>query len=685
VLYSTRLLVSAKKKMLSIMAKQKNASRKNAKLLSAILLSSRACSSVRGLSLSTRGLLSPQPLPPNPSFVVAQYNVLAGTLGSNTHPWFLHGLTDLTDERRAAITEKFYRRDPTTGKLLKIGWPDHAEGILSEDEQRVVEDVDRRFFDWNIRKDRLLRTVQELNADLISLVECDHYETFWETEMDRLGYSGVYKRRPRSGCSDGCAIFFRRDAFELLDYSGVELTARKSEAIDADNILEEENDGEAPTISRIGETVDRVALLAMLRHIPTNRHLIFVSTHLARNPEDRGKTKERARQIAQILYQVTQFAEEHEQRVEAPVVLAGDLNDTTLWHLGTMARIKFGVAGMIGHPFIFTSRAAASPTPTSITSCRSVRIDYILLQPSLLEVCESVFEMGQDENGEGECRIIPDFVDHIPNEQHPSDHVPIAFRILFKDYHSAAEGCAASWVEVVASPQSRPSWSPSSGAVLRLEELEAAFNYFDRDRDGICDPLELSLGLKKLAINDAEAVESFIEEALDITTPSLTLDEFRALYVKIWLQQQRSFLDRVRSVRNMFHLSVDSTSFSSGSSDCLYAEMDVGGNGIVTIEDIIDHLASVERSEDSLRERIADTFSLFELGSGNDVSMQDLHQCFVDACPFEVTTDVLQVAFHDMGKAHDERVQLDDFIDWLIRRYFRKDIGWITLVGPVPK
>jgi len=135
----------------------------------------------------------------------------------------------------------------------------------------------------------------------------------------------------------------------------------------------------------------------------------------------------------------------------------------------------------------------------------------------------------------------------------------------------------------------------------------------------------------------------------------------------------------------MFHLSVDSTSFSSGSSDCLYAEMDVGGNGIVTIEDIIDHLASVERSEDSLRERIADTFSLFELGSGNDVSMQDLHQCFVDACPFEVTTDVLQVAFHDMGKAHDERVQLDDFIDWLIRRYFRKDIGWITLVGPVPK
>jgi len=625
------------------------------------------------------------------SFVVAQYNVLAGTLGSNTHPWFLHGLNDLTVERRSAIQAKFYRRHPNTGSLLKIGWPDHAEGILSQDEQRVVEDVDRRYFAWDVRKERLLRTVKELNADLISLVECDHYDTFWEKEMERLGYGGVYKRRPRRGCADGCAIFFRRNVFDLVAYRGVELVQRnRGENGNTGGNQSDDNDDDHRPFSRIGETADRVALLALLRHVPTNRHLIFVSTHLARNPEDRGKTKERARQVAQILYHVTLFAGEREEEWEAPIVLAGDLNETNLWHLGTMARIKCGVADMRCHPFIFTSRAAASPMPTSITSCRSMRIDYILLQPSLLEVCESVFEMGQDEDGrEGEeCRITTDQDDHIPNERHPSDHVPIAFRVSFKDRHSAAEGCAASWVEAVAKQEKQgrsTDWPPSPGAVLRLEELEAAFSYFDGNGDGICDPAELSSGLERLRVGSAGPVEMVLEDVSHDRRPSLTLDEFRSQYLKNWLRQQSCFLDRVRSVRTMFDLAVDSKNFSSGRGECLFAEMDVDGDGIVTVEDVIDHLARVEKSEDSLRARIADAFSFFDFDSGNDFSMPELHQCFVDACPFEVSTDILQVAFHDMGKAHDERVQLNEFIDWLIRMYFRKDIGWISRVGPIPK
>jgi len=643
------------------------------------------------------GLSSPSsPSSPSPpSFVVAQYNVLAGTLGSNTHPWFLHGLTDLTDDRRAAIAAKFNRRDPHTGRLLKIGWPDHAEGILSPDEQRIVEEVDRRYFCWEARKERLLRTVQDLNADLISLVECDHYETFWEKEMERLGYGGAYKRRPRQGCSDGCAIFFRRNVFDLVAHQGVELVDRNRREDENENTKGNRQSEDDRPVSRIGETADRVALLALLCHVPTNRRLMFVSTHLARNPEDRGKTKERARQIAQILYHITLFAKEHEQEgeEEAPVVLAGDLNETNLWHLDTMARIKCGVADMKCHPFIFTSRAAASPMPTSITSCRSMRIDYLLLQPSLLEVCESVFEMGQNKDGrEGEeCRVLLDPSDgHIPNEQHPSDHVPIAFRLSFKDCRSVAEGCAASWVEAVAKRadpgRSSTDWPPGPGAVLRLEELEAAFGYFDENGDGICDPTELLTVVDRLRAGSAEAVERVLEDVAHDARPFLTLDQFRSLYVKIWLQQQRSFLDRVRSVRTMFDLSVDSTNFSSsGRGECLFTEMDGDGDGVVTVEDVIDHLARVEKSEDSLRARIADAFSFFDFDSGNDFTMPELHQCFVDACPFEVSTDILQVAFNDMGKAHDERVELNELIDWLIRRYFRKDIRWIYRVGPIPK
>lgn len=668
-------------------------------LRSFLLISSTLSTTVWGLSLPSPAS-SPQPTSNHNSFVVAQFNVLAGTLGANTHPWFLHGLTSLTNERRSAITSKFYRRDANTGKLLKIGWPDHAEGILTDEERRVVEDFDQKYFTWDVRKTRLIQTIQELNADLISLVECDHYDTFWEKEMDRLGYGGIYKQRPRRGCSDGCAIFFRRGVFELEAYQGVELIDKGggNGGGGAENAGKDEDD-DWP-ISRIGDTADRVALLALVRHALTGRRLIFVSTHLARNPECPLKSNERAKQVAQILYHITLFAAEHaedEGEPEAPVVLAGDLNEANLWHLGTMARIKCGVADMGCHPFIFTSRAASSqPTPTSITSCRSMRIDYILLQPSLLQVVESMFEMGQDkDHWEQECRIM-DQEEFIPNERHPSDHLPVAFRVKFRDRLSVAEGCAASWVEILgkeAKQQGRIStdWPTRPAGVLSLEEMEAAFNYFDTDRDGVCDREGLFCGIKRLRLGRSD-VNMALDTISQANSP-LTLDEFRALYMKSWLRQQRCFFDRVRSIRTMFHLTVKSANFSSGAavgkageeSENLFEEMDADGDGIVTVEEVIDHLARVEKSEDSLRTSIVDAFSFFNFDSGNKFSMQELHQCFVDACPFEVSTDLLQVAFADMGKSSYERIELDELIDWFIKRYFRKDIRWVSLVGPIPK
>lgn len=45
---------------------------------------------------------------------------------------------------------------------------------------------------------------------------------------------------------------------------------------------------------------DRVGLLAFFRHV-SGRKVIFISTHLARNPEDERQTKSRAKQAAQLL------------------------------------------------------------------------------------------------------------------------------------------------------------------------------------------------------------------------------------------------------------------------------------------------------------------------------------------------------------------------------------------------
>lgn len=263
------------------------------------------------------------------SFVVAHYNVLAGYLGDNRQPWFLHGIDVDRDNddtlptnmcRRDKIFEKFYERNDE-GKFSNVGWPSYVDGILSDEEQQIVERVDRKFFSWQTRSPRLIQQIQDLNADLISVVECDKYESFWKHEMEQLGYGSIYKQRPYKrrpsrdqqridSCRspeiddvDGCAIFYRKNVFELEASQGIELLGSCSSSI-----LEGGSEDNSVS-SNVGG--DRVALLSLLRHNDSGRRLIFISTHLARNPEDPNKTRERARQITQLLYQLTLFAIEH--------------------------------------------------------------------------------------------------------------------------------------------------------------------------------------------------------------------------------------------------------------------------------------------------------------------------------------------------------------------------------------
>ena len=64
-----------------------------------------------------------------------------------------------------------------------------------------------------------------------------------------------------------------------------------------------------------------MGLIVLLRHL-SGRRLIFISTHLARNPEDEAMTKDRAKQAAQLFQHLTRFAGEHDA-MDEPVAFAG--------------------------------------------------------------------------------------------------------------------------------------------------------------------------------------------------------------------------------------------------------------------------------------------------------------------------------------------------------------------------
>lgn len=63
-----------------------------------------------------------------------------------------------------------------------------------------------------------------LGADVYCLqeVQADHFEQWFEPQLDQLGYSGTYKRKTREfmgqyGKMDGCATFWRRDKLAPVD------------------------------------------------------------------------------------------------------------------------------------------------------------------------------------------------------------------------------------------------------------------------------------------------------------------------------------------------------------------------------------------------------------------------------------------------------------------------------------
>lgn len=415
-------------------------------------------------------------------FKVAQYNLLAGYLGDNRQPWFLYGVDNLdtpipcssaspskekerATTRRQQILEKFYERDPESGRLKNPGWPNFVKGLLSETEQRQVEVIHDRSFAWEKRKHRVIETIASSDADIISLVECDHYDEFVKPELQACGYDSVWKKRPRESSLDGCCVAWRTCAFERLASAGIDLV----------------DDYEVQLCQRTGRHVpgkpikDRSGMLVLLKARGNHRpgKVIFVSTHLARNPEAPQKDRLRARQLAQLVVGIEKFAEENGSR-NAPVILAGDMNGVDLPRLRGAALffdLHHKVSPLVPQSSLerqqgkessnkivpFALDCADVPTgQTTVTTAREMRIDAILYQRSVLELVE--------------VPPLPRLSPHspIPNELHPSDHIPIT--AVFKMKTTLQRGqIAAAWaVSAIVQPE-------TIGALLSASQLKEGF------------------------------------------------------------------------------------------------------------------------------------------------------------------------------------------------------------------
>eukprot|EP00931_Biecheleriopsis_adriatica_P038222 TRINITY_DN21916_c0_g1_i1.p1 TRINITY_DN21916_c0_g1~~TRINITY_DN21916_c0_g1_i1.p1 ORF type:complete len:647 (-),score=110.17 TRINITY_DN21916_c0_g1_i1:44-1984(-) len=371
---------------------------------------------------------------------VLQYNVLAAYLGKNTQPWFLYG-AEVSPAAREKIFSRFYAKGPD-GKP-SYPWPRYVEGILPPAEIAEIERIDTEHFNWEKRSIKLIDQIRSLDADVISLVELDHFPFFARCLDD--GWDSIFQKRPRKASADGCGIFWRRSKFSLIDSKGFDMV-----------------DG---SDDRGLEKRDRSCLMALLRWRASSsqqKNLVVISTHLAKDPYNRAQTAIRVRQVAQIMASLTEFTAAHSVQ-DCPVVLLGDLNAHHLGEIRGIARTVWQIKGAPIHKFLWGA-SDVNTGPTSITKARQCRIDAVQYLSSHMEV-QDVAPVP---------RLPPGEV--IPNDEHPSDHFPVCATFVIKDTYQKHREYARAWLECVAG---REKFYP-----LADEELRDAFEFFDRDKSG---------------------------------------------------------------------------------------------------------------------------------------------------------------------------------------------------------
>jgi len=497
-------------------------------------------------------------------FTVGQYNILAGYMGNNMEPWFLYGI-DMPQERRQQVFKLHGERKPD-GKPANPGWPNYVKGVLTPEEIQKVEEEHRKHFAWETRKDRLLEVIEEMDADVLSLVECDHYEDHFKPALEKMGYDSTWRKRPRPSSADGCCLAWRRGIFELIAEESVEFV-----------------DKMCPKEGKVYK--DRIAVIALLRSRISKRRVCVASTHLQRNPEDPTQDMLRARQVGQVLRALVEFTSQH-SAVDVPVVLTGDLNCTSFGRLrGVANTLSLMNREVVLHPFTFD--CADVPTGvTSVTMARCMRIDAILYQSQRLELVD--------------VQEIPDLTPHlpIPNAQQPSDHVPIVAQFRTRSQHHTMREVAKEWFLSLAGKEAQ--------VPLNQHQLESAFKLYDYDGTGSISQPNLRKVLASLFGILPDRCETVCASCF-ANGSELTCQNFISMYLD---SVKAAGLPGLEDLRDAFDLFDSDKNGSLDLSELLYAFeqcapstvpserikevfhiIDANGDGTIDLDEMVQYLA----------------------------------------------------------------------------------------------
>ncbi|KAJ1688200.1 hypothetical protein LUZ63_019590 [Rhynchospora breviuscula] len=160
---------------------------------------------------------------------------------------------------------------------------------------------------WQWRMDNLLFEFQLWSPDVLCLQEVDRFPDL-QTKLESKGYNGIWKIRT-GNASDGCAIFWRTNRFQLLHHEYIEfrqtgLKDNVAQICVLESIVEKTLGNDSPSTKTSSSRV-----------VVCNIHVLF-------NPK-RGDIK-----LGQVRTLIDQALTVSKSWGDAPVVLCGDFNST---------------------------------------------------------------------------------------------------------------------------------------------------------------------------------------------------------------------------------------------------------------------------------------------------------------------------------------------------------------------
>ena len=205
--------------------------------------------------------------------------------------------------------EKILEKLPNTQYPIRIVQYNVLCDSLLPVSTRIVEDDIKKLphLLWENRAKKILEELITLNADLISLTEIENDINFMK-ELNKAGYEVSFK--PRTGKhSEGCAIAWKSDKYEMIDLLSIGFNMNKDE---------KDNNG---VYSR-----DNIALIGIFKvKSKENMIILFSTTHLVYNVK-RGDIK--LGQCYQLVKALEELRKKYEDELKNKVyiIFSSDLN-----------------------------------------------------------------------------------------------------------------------------------------------------------------------------------------------------------------------------------------------------------------------------------------------------------------------------------------------------------------------